>query len=227
MLVKKYKAEIVSIQNQVDGIYTLEFSSPKKFKFAPGEFLHLALDEYDPSGAWPESRCFSIQTSPQEDNIKITYAVKGRFTQQMEQELSTGKEIWLKLPLGDLFTREHDKNNTIFIAGGTGITPYLSLFTDPSFGEYKNPKLYLGVRNKELHFYQKELEKALQINPALQTVLVYQDEEGLIDIEKIYNLHRDAGAFFISGPPVMIRQFKQYLLSKGIQEDRIKTDDWE
>jgi ferredoxin-NADP reductase len=152
MLVKKYKTEIVSIQTPITGVYTLELSSEKKFKFAPGAFLHLALDEYDPSGAWPESRCFSIQTSPEEENIKITYAVKGRFTQRMEKELFVGKSVWLKLPFGDLFTQEHSKENAVFVAGGTGITPFLSLFTDKSCAEYLNPSLYLGFRNRDLHF---------------------------------------------------------------------------
>jgi ferredoxin-NADP reductase len=227
MTVKKYNAEVVSIQNPTQGVYTLEMASTKKFKFASGEFLHLALDEYDPSGAWPESRCFSIQTNPEEDNIKITYAVKGRFTQRMEEELVVGKNIWLKLSFGDLFTQAHSRNNTVFIAGGTGITPFLSLFTDKSFAEYTTPHLYAGFRNRELHFYHNELKKAQQLNPSLQTAVFYQDTDGIIDIEKIHVSHPDAGAFFISGPPVMIKSFKQYLLSKGVEENRIKTDDWE
>ena len=227
MLVKKYFAEIVSIHHPADGVYTLELSAQQPFKYVPGAFLHLALDEYDPSNAWPESRCFSIQTSPEETNIRITYAVKGRFTQRMEKELAVGRQIWLKLPFGDLFTQEHNKNLTVFIAGGTGITPFLSLFTDQSFAKYMNPHLYTGFRDKSLHFYQNELKKAQEINPALQTTVFYQDTDGVIDIERIYNAHPDAGAFFISGPPAMIKSFKQYLLSKGVSEDKVKTDEWE
>ncbi|GHT33597.1 hypothetical protein AGMMS49574_19620 [Bacteroidia bacterium] len=227
MVVKKYLAEIVSIQNPTAGVYTIEFRSPQKFKYTPGAFLHLALDEYDPSGNWPESRCFSIQTSPQEETIKITYAVKGTFTRRMESELATGKEIWLKLPYGDLFTQEHGKENTVFIAGGTGITPFLSLFTDLSFAAYRQPWLYIGFRNKALHFYQSELEKAQQLNQSLQTKSIYEDTEGILDIEKIHTSHPNAEAFFISGPPAMIKSFKQYLLSKGVAEEKIKTDDWE
>jgi ferredoxin-NADP reductase len=227
MLVKKYPAEIVTIQQPADGVYTLEFRSDKQFRFDAGAFLHLALDEYDPSGAWPESRCFSIQTSPEEENIKITYAVKGRFTQRMEKELFAGKQVWLKLPFGDLFTQKHNRDNTVFIAGGTGITPFLSLFTDKSFVEYNNPRLYIGFRNKDLHFYRKELEVAQKINPALQVIVFYQDQDGIIDIEKIYADNTDAGAFFISGPPAMIKNFKQYLLAKGVSENKVKTDDWE
>jgi ferredoxin-NADP reductase len=227
MVVKKLHTEIISIQNATAGVYTLEFRSPQKFKFSPGAFLHLALDEYDPSGAWPESRCFSIQTSPQEETIKITYAVKGAFTKRMENELAVGKEIWLKLPYGDLFTQSHGKENTVFIAGGTGITPFLSLFTDSSFAAYSHPYLYVGFRNRELHFYQAEMEKAQMINPSLQIKSIYEDTEGILDIEKIHTSHPHAGAFFISGPPAMIKTFKQHLLSKGVEEDRIKTDDWE
>jgi ferredoxin-NADP reductase len=119
----------------------------------------------------------------------------------MEQELSVGKSVWLKLPFGDLFTQEHSKENVVFIAGGTGITPFLSLFTDQSFSEYHNPALYLGFRNKGLHFYQNELGTAKQLNPRLQTTIFYQDTDGIIDIEQIYSSHSNADAFFISGFP--------------------------
>ena len=32
--------------------------------FKPGQFLHLAIDPYDGAGFWPESRVFSIASSP-------------------------------------------------------------------------------------------------------------------------------------------------------------------
>ena len=131
MLAKKYKSIVVSILNPFSGIYTVEFASERgNYKYLPGQFLHIALDEdYDGSSQWPDSRCFSMQSNPIEETIKITYAVKGVFTHQMEQQLMVGSEVWLKLPYGDLFTQPHNKTNTVFIAGGTGITPFLSLFT--------------------------------------------------------------------------------------------------
>ena len=33
-------------------------------RFNPGQFLHLALDPYEPGGFWPESRVFSIASPP-------------------------------------------------------------------------------------------------------------------------------------------------------------------
>jgi len=229
MLQKKYRSKIVSIVNPFKGIYTLEFESLNgNYKYHPGQFLHLAHDsEYDGSGQWPESRCFSMQSNPDEESLKITYAVKGKFTTGMEQQLRVGSEVWLKLPYGDLFTQTHNKSNSVFIAGGTGITPFLSLFGDFSFGTYEKPILYAGFRNHEMNLYMDQMELARKINPGLEIHLVYQDMDGALDIEKIYQDSNNKTSFFISGPPLMISSFKTYLLVQGLSREQIKTDDWE
>ncbi len=227
-IVKKYQAEVVKIDNRIEGIYTLELKSLSgRFKYQPGQFLHLALDAYDPSAGWPESRCFSMQSSPGEENIRITYAIKGGYTQKMSVELSTGRIVALKLPYGDLFTQEHPRENTVFIAGGTGITPFLSLFTHPSFADYLKPVLFLGLRSSRFNIYQKELALATKINHELRINTVYQDEQGILDIKKIQNCTPTPGCFFISGPPAMITGFKSILFSEGIHKEQVKTDEWE
>lgn len=227
-IVKKYKATIVDVENKIEGVYTLSFSSERGFKYSPGQFLHLAIDtDYDGSGQWPESRCFSLQSSPADEYAKITYAVKGEFTRQMEQVIRVGAEVWLKLPYGELFDQEHHKSKTVFISGGTGITPYLSLFTDASFATYNRPVLYSGFRTADFNLYTKELDRAAQINPNLKFCPVYQDVDGILDIERIYNENGSDASYFISGPPVMIKLFKQALLQKGVPALNILTDDWE
>lgn len=231
MLIKKYKVRVSSIVNPLEGVYTLEFESMNgKFKYAPGQFLHLALDtEYDGSGQWPESRCFSMQTNPNSPTIKITYAVKGNFTKAMADDLKVGSELWLKLPFGELFSQEHNKEKTVFIAGGTGVTPYLSLFTHASFADYVNPQIYLGFRSQSFNLYHDELAFAQTINKAGGTMLhlIFQDKDGILDINKIYNENGPDATYFISGPPVMINSFKKSLIGFGVAEQNIKTDDWE
>lgn len=227
MLAKKYKSIVKSISNPFSGIYSLEFESlGGHFKYHPGQFLHLAIDEnYDGIGQWPDSRCFSMQSNPEEENIRITYSVKGSFTKRMKETLIVGNEIWLKLPYGDLFTQAHNKKNTVFIAGGTGITPFLSLFTHKSFGEYINPKIYLGFRSTVYNIYSDELD---HINNLTKFVKIYnEDKDGVIDIENIYNENMDAGNYFVSGPPIMIKTFKLSLITNGVPNNQILTDDWE
>lgn len=227
MLAKKYKSEVISINNPFEGIYTLEFKSlGRKFKYHPGQFLHLSIDDnYDGIGQWPDSRCFSMQSNPSEDNIKITYAIKGRFTIKMKEMLRVGSEIWLKLPYGDLFTQPHNKINTVFIAGGTGITPFLSLFTHNAFEEYLNPKIYLGFKSKAYNNYNDELNRSNNLTTFLK--IFNEDKDGVIDIENIYNENSSECNYFISGPPTMIKSFKLSLIANGVSKNQILTDDWE
>jgi len=227
MLAKKYKSTVVSILNPFSGIYTVEFAPERgKYKYLPGQFLHIALDQdYDGSSQWPDSRCFSMQSNPEEEKIKITYAVKGEFTLTMEQQLKVGSEVWLKLPYGDLFTQPHNKTNTVFIAGGTGITPFLSLFTNESFNEYINPHIYLGFRSTNHNIYQNELDHSYNQSKALKFFI--ENTNGLIDIDLIYKENGIESNYFISGPPSMIKTFKNILIDKKVPEGNILTDDWE
>jgi len=231
-IVKKYQAEVVSLKNTIDGVYTIEFRSlDKPFKYRPGQFLHIALDEdYDGASQWPESRCFSMQSNPNEETIQITYAVKGDFTKQMEEQLVVGSEVWLKLPYGDLFTQPHNKTNTVFIAGGTGITPFLSLFTHESFNEYINPRIYLGFRTKEFNIYEPELNTVKLCGNSVELCvpkIFYQDTDGIININQIFLDNGVDSNYFISGPPAMIKAFKQTLITKEVPVSNILTDDWE
>ena len=227
MLAKKYLSEVVSINNPFKDIYTVEFRSLERpYRYAPGQFLHIAIDEeYDGIGQWPDSRCFSMQSDPAEEVIRITYAVKGDFTHEMERKLRVGGVVWLKLPFGELFTQPHSKSNTVFIAGGTGVTPYLSLFTHESFREYVNPRIYLGFKNEDYCIYWKEL--AAIKNENAQITLFYENKEGIIDIVKIHKQNGNLSSFFISGPPVMIKCFKKRLIELGVPKENILTDDWE
>lgn len=223
-IIKKYPARVLAIHNYISDVYTIELESlGKPFKYEPGQFLHLALDEYDASSQWPESRCFSIRSAPYEKLIRITFAVKGLFTSRMQQELKIGKEVTLKLPYGSLFTQPHNKVNTVFIAGGTGITPFLSLFTHESFKEYENPHIYLGFRTRAYNIYGNELSSVKFLDPQI----FYEDSDGLLDINYIFYENSTNNDYFISGPPAMIKAFKQALITYGVPKSQIFTDDWE
>lgn len=229
-IVKKYKAKIEKIENPLEDIYTVTFSSDKRFKYLPGQFLHLAIDVYDGVGQWPDSRCFSMQSNPLEDNIRITFAAKGNFTNRMKNELHDNKEVWLKLPYGDLFQRGHDKNNCVFIAGGTGVTPFLSLFNSDEFQTYVDPKIYLGFRTKAYNIYEEELtfvQLSENFVGRCETNVFYEDEHGILDINLIFNKNGKESTYFISGPPIMIKNFKKYLIGNGVNENKVITDDWE
>jgi 3-ketosteroid 9alpha-monooxygenase subunit B len=226
--VRKYLSEVTRIREPVTGTFVVSLRSEERpFRYSPGQFLHLALDPYDPSFPWPPSRCFSIQSCEQESEITVTFSVKGAFTARMALELTPGKQVWLKLPYGDLFSDFSAVIHPVFIAGGTGVTPFLSLFNSPLFEKSVNPTLYLGVRSADFQIYEDALAQATRINPSFQRHVVAQDTDGLLQITDIFAAHGTGATWYISGPPAMIHGFTTVLLAHGVPPEKIRTDDWE
>src|SRR4030042_3314968 len=88
---RKTKATIKRIEYFSERITRFHLLPEIKCSFNPGQFLHLAMDPYDPSFYWPESRVFSIANSyTRTDSIKILVSPKGNFTNKMIDELKSG-----------------------------------------------------------------------------------------------------------------------------------------
>jgi len=212
-------------------------------KFRPGHFLHLALDDYDPSGFWPDSRAFSIASSPFNRNlIRISYSVRGRFTGRMEAELVEGRQVWIKLPYGEFAV--DNTGDVVLFAGGTGITAFTA-FLDGLTSEY-HFAVYLvyGARIKSLLIYRDLVQQKIKTVPSLHvSYFVEQDTEtrqaikepnkfyntGCVSVASIWpNIQSPKEAnYYISGPPVMLQTISQDLRNMGIEENAIKIDTWE
>ena len=82
---RKISCSVTDILVHGDDVYTVQLLPERAVPaFSPGQFLHLALDEYDPSGFWPESRVFSIASSPRDrERVSLCYSVKGAYTARM------------------------------------------------------------------------------------------------------------------------------------------------
>ena len=89
-----------------------------------GQFLHLALDPYDPSGFWPESRVFSIASSPAERDARRGSPTRctGAFTARMERELVEGARSGSRCRTAT--SSSTAATDVVLFAGGTGITAF-------------------------------------------------------------------------------------------------------
>lgn len=243
-VITKINAIIKSIRRYSEGIYLIEFIVPKRnTRFKAGQFLHLTLDEFDPTtGFWPESRVFSIASEPKQDKLEIIYSVKGKYTKRMESELCEGKEYWLKLPYGDFIVDNYIENESrvAFIAGGTGISPFVPYLKQYLKGEVNKPKtikLYYGVRKASMIIYKNllielsrytniELEIYCENTNSIEQLPV---KKGMFNISNIVNgiVESDYDKSFISGPPKMINLFKEDLINNNYSMSNIIIDEWE
>lgn len=222
-------------------VYTVEIQAEKRFpRFRPGQFMHLAIDEYDPSGFWPESRVFSIASSPDHlDTITMTYSVKGLFTSRMEKELHLGKRVWSKLPYGDFIISKDQENITLF-AGGTGVTAFTAFIESLDKNSIQRVSIFYGAKTPDLLIYAPMLMKKLKEIPYFNVFFYaqnnYQDknisiptQKGVLSLQKAlpYMGSPDTTIFYLSGPPEMIKALSNDLKNAGFASDRIKIDAWD
>jgi ferredoxin-NADP reductase len=242
----KVLSEVASVMKHDDGIYSVSLTPLRRVpRFVAGQFLHLTLDEYDPQGGfWPESRVFSIASAPAMKNIEIVYSVKGRYTTRMQKELATGKQVWLKLPYGELSidTMASSGQDIVLVAGGTGISPYLSYLRTILNGSQGTRRIHLiyGIRNEKHMLCPKDLSCCcsvikefsmdLFVENGLKKLFSFaQQHQGIIQLERILEIGKSMidPLYFLSGPPSMIQTFKNGLISKGIGLNQIIIDNWE
>jgi len=165
---QKLRCRIQKITDHGDHVYTVELLPESRMPiFRPGQFLHLALDQYDPSSFWPESRVFSIANSPnQRDHLKISYSVRGRYTARMENELNEGRMVWVKLPYGDFVIR--DAGNVALLAGGTGITAFTAFLGNLMPDHPNMVYLAYGARNQSLLIYRDMIDNQANLTTKLK-----------------------------------------------------------
>lgn len=206
--------------------------------FKPGQFLHLALDPYDPSSFWPDSRVFSIASPPsQRERLSITYSVAGRFTARMESELREGVDLWVKLPYGTFVVTS--TKDVVLFAGGTGITAFTAFLDEVPSGASQSITLAYGARTRDLLIYRDLVERSMARLPAFNVSYFLEsdggaamrngEQLGLVSVTTMWPLiPRPMGAeYYISGPPVMLRSIAQQLRDRGISSETIHIDAWE
>jgi ferredoxin-NADP reductase len=212
-------------------------------RFRAGQFLHLALDPYDPSGFWPESRVFSIASPPAErDAVRITYAVHGRFTARMESDLVLGRLVWIKMPYGDFVIDDHA--DVALFAGGTGITAFTAFLEGLTPEAEYSVTLAYGARTRSLLIYRDVVERCTERLPSFEVSYFVEHEgdiersvpegrvrwtHGRVSVEYLWpRLRRPFDtAYYISGPPPMLKTIGQDLRARDIAPESIHIDAWE
>ena len=210
-------------------VYTVELAPSMAVpQFKPGQFLHLAIDPYDGAGFWPESRVFSIASSPRDrDRLTITYAVKGAFTTRMERELAADASVWVKLPYGE-FVIDAAAEAVLF-AGGTGVTAFTAFLQSLAPETASRVLLFYGARNPSLFVYGPLVRACAEEVRSLECHLVSEETQGRLETAAAWPAiaQLQDPIFYLSGPPPMLEALTLQLRGRDVRPDRIRTDAWE
>lgn len=234
---------IADLRREISDAVSINLNVPEalapQFRFAPGQHLTLRAQ----IGEEDVRRNYSICSAPHEGEIRV--AIKavpgGLFSNWANRDLVAGQQIEVMPPHGS-FTWPFDparKAHYVGCAGGSGITPVLSLLktalaTEP---QSRFTLLYGNRSTTSIMFLEELAALKNRFLARLQVVHVLEDEEGDFDIlngrldaEKIgailQSLIDPAGieAAFICGPAGMMDSAEQALRQAGVEQRRILVE---
>ncbi|HEY4963830.1 MAG TPA: FAD-dependent oxidoreductase [Candidatus Saccharimonadales bacterium] len=209
-----------------------------KIDFSPGQYAAIG---YKYHGRPSPMRCFSIVSSPNNpDEVQFSMRVLGDFTNSIA-DLEPGNKIFLRGPFGNFIIDENYDKNVVMLAGGIGITPFMSMirFASETRSNIPMTLLYSNQSEQNIPFYD-ELRLLEEKNPNFNSAFFVTNGDatqlkgarsltGRITEERLMNLtsgNFNKFTFFVCGPISFTSTMKQILINNNTDPDRIISEDF-
>jgi ring-1,2-phenylacetyl-CoA epoxidase subunit PaaE len=243
-MAKFNKLRVADVRTETADCVSVAFHVPDALKtdyvFKAGQYLTLKLFV----GGEELRRSYSICTSPVENELRV--AVKrvqgGKGSNYINDKIKPGEEIDVMTPMGSFHSLMHPshKINYVLFAGGSGITPMLSIIKTVLSAEPNSTiQLFYGNLNEQATIFKKQIDAlAAENSNRLNVYYIFDKPQqatdvlftGLMTNEKITELvskfvnTQVESEFFICGPSVMMENAKQVIEGKGIAKQKIHIE---
>jgi predicted ferric reductase len=175
-----------------------------------------------------ESHPFTISSPPHADLARVTVKASGDFTRALFSNLKPGMDAIVEGPHG-LFDYKTGGPKQIWIAGGIGLTPFLSFIRDLDGNLDRDVDFYYTVRHPEEALFVDEIESAAKKNPRLKPHIRHSGKDGSLTIEQIVE---NAGGnvsghhIYLCGPLAMTQAFESKFLALGVPQEHIHYEEF-
>ncbi len=223
------KAEIIEIIQETPRVKIFRIRPETPISFIPGQFLMLSLDGINNPNGTPLKRSYSIASKPSDSHIELCIAkMENGIISGKMHSMKTGEFVSIEGAYGNFKLKETD-NDIILIAGGSGISPIISMIRSLFEGNAPNKiKLFFGVRNPNEIIYEEELEE-YQESGNFEMVLGFSDygEDGFIhNVIGQHEINPEKKDVYVCGPPLMVNAAREALIKKGFKKEEIMVDQW-
>ena len=225
----EFSASIQEIIDEAPETRTLRFDRPAQLMFAPGQFLKVVMNVL-PQGR--VQRAYSIASSPLDTELDLTIKkfAGGRLSPILVDCSTVGQLITMKGPFGRFVLEQRPM---IWIAGGSGIVPFRSMWryieqqnVSPTF------RLLYSIKNAGDIIYKAELENLRQrTGRVFYTFTAGHPEalpgfEGRVTIEMLRTIESDFDdiLFYACGPPAMCDRIASDLQLHGVDRTQIRLE---
>ncbi len=228
-------AEVVSNEHVTHDMrhLVLKLIEPTEIAFWPGQYVDIAIPGTE------ETRSFSMANVSSKESGQLEFVIRcypdGKFSHFLDTELAVGDRLDVTGPFGVFTLRDGRDSDLVFVGGGAGMAPILSVLRSlAERGSTRKATYYYGARSqkdlsfdKELHALSESLPNFTYV-PALSEAdesEPWDGEVGLItDIVKKHETDLSGADSYVCGPPPMVEAAMDVLGTLGAPEKNIYYD---
>ncbi len=150
-----------------------------------------------------------------------------------------GTEVKIDSPMGSFTLHKNSAKPAVFMAGGIGITPFISIARQADHDRLKhNLHLFYSNRRPEDTPFLEALEALQESNSNFHAICTmtqmqrskreWKGETGSINEEMLsrYLTDLQGPIYYLAGPPAMVTGIRQMLVGAKVEEDDIRTEEF-
>ena len=220
-----YKVETVNHPTNFTTEVVLRPIGKPMEKHRAGQFIFVRFPNTD---TLDESHPFTISSAPHEDVLRVTVKGSGDFTRALFTDLEPGMDALVEGPYG-MFNYKSGGQKQIWIAGGIGVTPFLSFIRDMDNKHNHDVSFYYTMRHRDEVLFYNELESAGIRNSRLKVNIRYSASGGSLTVEEIVrNTGGDISGYhvYMCGPLSMLQSFEKKFLALGLPANHIHFEEF-
>lgn len=222
-----YPLKVVEYVAETSDAASFVFEIPESiratFDYRAGQFLNFQI----PWNNLIIERCYSLSSSPISDSrlqVTVKRVADGRASNWFNDEVREGSEVMASAPSGRFVLKEQSNNTLIFFAGGSGITPILSLIKTALCTTNRAVLLVYANRDSDSIIFKQTLDELGAEYSHQFSCHHHLDSEGEFlnqkKIEALIDQRWDAD-FYICGPGPFMDTVEAVLVEHEIDDERV------
>jgi ferredoxin-NADP reductase len=233
-----YDSTLLGSEEIARATRAFHFERPEGFTFTPCESIDLFLPEDFPGVTDDRQRSFSIASAPHEDRLTIATRMRKSAYKEPLAAAAPGAKVRIVGPTGTMSLHDEPDRAIVMIAGGIGITPFISVLRSEAQAARPRPMalIYSNGQPEDAAYLDdlRALERRLDNFRLIVTMTgtaegdAWDGETRRSDAQMV----REAASglprphYYIAGTPDMCEAMRQMLDDMGIEDQDIHSEDF-